>query len=132
MTDTSAEGMDDCELCGGSGEVEATTQRAERDTVGCPACIQREATADLAAARAERDEARVLLARNEGRVKEIVDEQLLKRAEAAELKLAGVYEECAVIAERAAFNVSRPAAWDTAKECAEHIASTIRQRAGRG
>lgn len=41
MSKTSADD-ENCELCDGRGEIEATTKRAERDVVGCPLCIQRD------------------------------------------------------------------------------------------
>ncbi len=49
------------------------------ESEGCPDCAR---------LREERDEARALVAQNEGRVKEIVDEHLVTRAESAEARVA--------------------------------------------
>lgn len=38
---------EDCLLCGGCGEIEATTQKMERDTFGCPLCISSELRAEI-------------------------------------------------------------------------------------
>jgi len=47
----------ECILCGGTGELRATTLRDERDTVGCPACIESEAARALSAEKAAREKA---------------------------------------------------------------------------
>ncbi|MBS4046545.1 MAG: hypothetical protein KG075_09415 [Alphaproteobacteria bacterium] len=73
----------------------------------------------------ERDEARERAAELEKLVIWAADD---KRA--AEAALAGArnkaLEECAAIADHAAFNAALPASWLTAKEAAESIASDIR------
>jgi hypothetical protein len=46
---TPNEQADDCKLCGGSGEVEIEMPvTAERNTVGCPGCIERQLTERIA------------------------------------------------------------------------------------
>ncbi len=40
---------DECPLCGGRGEVEASTLREERDVIGCPWCIEHDWKERLAA-----------------------------------------------------------------------------------
>lgn len=40
--------MDDCDVCGGSGEVEITAADGKADYFGCPACIAREKDEQIA------------------------------------------------------------------------------------
>ena len=45
---------EECNLCDGTGEVEADVV-ADRGSIGCPSCIERELSAQLASVTAERD-----------------------------------------------------------------------------
>lgn len=42
MADDETPGDDDCDLCEGCGEIEATNKRGDRVTVACPDCVSRE------------------------------------------------------------------------------------------
>lgn len=137
MTDTSAEGIDptvqDFELAQrileklGYAVPDHYGDRVRR--VAEVICKTADSVrADLAAARAERDEARHSL-----KLAENVNGLWQRRMEAAEAKLAGVYEECAVIATNGCLvppDGGSPT--EAERQMCDNIAAAIRQRAGRG
>ncbi len=51
----------ECEICGGCGEVNALTQRYDRDQIGYPACIVKEKNEAIARLQAENKQLRALL-----------------------------------------------------------------------